>query len=189
MPSFSQADLLTYVENRQRPDALSTLAASAQVAPVAPVAGSARRVSGGAPVARSAGSGGALAGWAKSQLGTKEGSRHQRWYASQIGVSPSIPWCSVFVGVGLKHLGVKLPSNPAYSGSWLNWKGGSRVSKSQIRPGDLVIYDWGDGGITDHVAIYTGNGQRIGGNQSNNVTTAGASLGQAVAVIRPKYGR
>ena len=31
MPSFSQADLLTYIENRQRPDALSTLAASAQV--------------------------------------------------------------------------------------------------------------------------------------------------------------
>ena len=30
MPSFSQSDLLTYIENRQRPDALSTLAASAQ---------------------------------------------------------------------------------------------------------------------------------------------------------------
>lgn len=37
MPSYSQADLLTYIENRQRPDALSTLAASAQ-ATVAPAA-------------------------------------------------------------------------------------------------------------------------------------------------------
>jgi hypothetical protein len=37
VPSYSQADLLTYIENRQRPDALSTLAASAQ-ATVAPAA-------------------------------------------------------------------------------------------------------------------------------------------------------
>lgn len=34
MPKFSQADLLTYAANRQRPDALSTLLSSAQ-APVA----------------------------------------------------------------------------------------------------------------------------------------------------------
>ena len=40
MPSYSQADLLTYIENRQRPDALSTLAASAQ-ATVAPAASAA----------------------------------------------------------------------------------------------------------------------------------------------------
>jgi len=40
VPSFSQADLLTYIESRQRPDALSTLAASAQApaATSAPVA-------------------------------------------------------------------------------------------------------------------------------------------------------
>lgn len=37
MPSFSQADLLTYIENRQRPDALTTLAASAQAPAVTKV--------------------------------------------------------------------------------------------------------------------------------------------------------
>ena len=35
MPSFSQADLLTYAQNRQRPDALGTLIASGTTAPVA----------------------------------------------------------------------------------------------------------------------------------------------------------
>ena len=43
MPSFSQADLLTYIENRQRPDALVTLAASAQ----APTVTKVKRVSSG----------------------------------------------------------------------------------------------------------------------------------------------
>lgn len=144
----------------------------------------------GKPKARvvpaSAGADGMVA-WAKSQLGTKEGSRKQKWYASRMGVPASVPWCSVFVGVGLKHFGASLPANPAYSGSWIGWKGGKKVSKSQIRPGDLIIYDWGDGGITDHVALYVGGGKRIGGNQSNAVTQAGASLGQAVAIVRPRY--
>ena len=137
-------------------------------------------------VPSSAGADGMVA-WAKSQLGTKEGSRKQKWYANKMGVPASVPWCSVFVGVGLKHFGASLPANPAYSGSWIGWKGGKKVGRSQIRPGDLIIYDWGDGGITDHVALYVGNGKRIGGNQSNAVTTANADLGQSVAIIRPSY--
>lgn len=186
MPSFSQADLLTYAQNRQRPDALLTLGQSASVAaPSTSVVPAAKTSSVGASAA-GYGSG-TFVRWAKSQVGTKEGSKHQRWYANHLGYSPSLPWCSIFVATGLKHLGVSLPSNPAYSGSWMNWKGGSRVKKQNIRPGDLIIYDWGDGGITDHVAIYAGNGKRIGGNQSNAVTRAGASLGQAVAIIRPKF--
>lgn len=54
MPSYSQADLLTYIENRQRPDALSTLAASAQTpaatsAPVTKVKKARKAKSSGTP--------------------------------------------------------------------------------------------------------------------------------------------
>ena len=184
MASFSQQALLTYAQNRDRPDALLTLAASAT--PQTTSTGGGVAAPNTAPRQPSAGTGSNLASWAKSQLGVQEGSKRQRYYASRLGLSASLPWCSIFVANGLRRQGKSLPSNPAYSGAWLNWKGGRRVKTSQIRPGDLVIYDWGDGGITDHIAVYEGNGRVIGGNQSNAVTRAPAKLGQAVAVIRPK---
>jgi cell wall-associated NlpC family hydrolase len=51
--------------------------------------------------------------------------------------------------------------------------------------GDLVIFDWGDGGITDHVAIYAGKGQVIGGNQGNRVSKVPLSRPNIVGVVRP----
>jgi cell wall-associated NlpC family hydrolase len=182
--NFSQQALLTYAQNRDRPDALLNLAASAAPEPAPQTGGVAAPNS--SPRQPSGGTGSNLASWAQSQLGVREGSKRQRYYASRLGLSASLPWCSIFVANGLRRQGKSLPKNPAYSGAWMNWKGGKRVKTSQIRPGDLVIYDWGDGGITDHIAVYTGNGRVVGGNQSNAVTRAPAKLNQAVAVIRPK---
>lgn len=187
MVSFSQQALLTYAQNRDRPNALLNLAASATPQPASTGGVAAPNSSPKPGVGQpSGGTGSTLASWAKSQLGVQEGSKRQRYYASRLGLSASLPWCSIFVANGLRRQGKSLPKNPAYSGAWLNWKGGRRVKTSQVRPGDLVIYDWGDGGITDHIAVYEGNGRVIGGNQSNAVTRAPAKLGQAVAVIRPK---
>lgn len=186
MPARSY-DWGSYLENRDDPGALLRLITSgASPQPAGGIEAPATKTvrpkqsSGG-------GKGGQALSWAKRQLGTKEGSGRQRYYASRFGLSAGLPWCSIFVANALRNAGVKkVPSNLAYSGAWMNWKGGRRVKTSQIRPGDIVIYDWGDGGITDHVAIYEGRGKVIGGNQSNAVTRAGARLGQAVAVIRPK---
>lgn len=127
-----------------------------------------------------------LAAWAEKQVGVTEGSAAQERYANELGYSPSLVWCSIFVGYGLKFAcGVSnLPSNPAYSGAWLDWSGGRRVSSKDLEPGDLVIFDWGDGGITDHVAIYDGNGQVIGGNQSNAVTRVPISTNSIVGCVR-----
>lgn len=126
--------------------------------------------------------------WVESQLGTREGSAAQVRYASELGLSASLPWCSIFLGYGLKtQTKVPLPGNPAYSGAWLNWSGGKRVSLGEIKPGDFVVFDWGDGGITDHVAMYAGNGQVIGGNQSNAVTKVPLNRGAVVGVARPNY--
>jgi uncharacterized protein (TIGR02594 family) len=125
--------------------------------------------------------------WAKTQLGTTEGSRKQIDYAKTLGYSASLPWCSIFVAYGLKRVDhdVKLPPNPAYSGAWLDWEGGTKVNKSSMIAGDLVIFDWGDGGITDHVAIYAGKSQVIGGNQGNRVSKVPLSRPNIVGVVRP----
>lgn len=121
--------------------------------------------------------------WAASKLGTQEGSKS--WAGSS-----SFPWCSVFVAEALKKSGVtQMPTNPAHSSSWLSWGGGSKVGLKQIAAGDIVVFDWGDGGETDHVAIYAGNGQVIGGNQSNAVTKVPLDRNSVVGVVRPNRSK
>ena len=63
-----------------------------------------------------------------------------------------------------------------------------RVSQGSAKPGDIVVFDWGDGGITDHVAIYIGHGQRIGGNESDQVSKSPVDWGASVGIRRPPYG-
>jgi uncharacterized protein (TIGR02594 family) len=125
-----------------------------------------------------------IVAWAARQIGVQEGSGKQVRWAKQLGLSPGLPWCSIFVAAAVRRSGLPLPGNPAYSGSWLDWGRGMRVSPKKIRPGDIVIFDWGDGGITDHVAIYAGGGQVIGGNQSNAVTKVPLNRSAIVGVIR-----
>lgn len=63
--------------------------------------------------------------------------------------------CSGFVLSVYKKFGVTLPH---YSGSQAN--SGTKISYSEIQPGDLVFYANSSGTI-NHVAIYIGNGQVI----------------------------
>lgn len=126
----------------------------------------------------------------ESKVGVTEGSKLQRKWAADLGYSWTLPWCSIFVAYGLKHHGGfdgKLPSNPAYSGAWLSWSHGKRVSYSEARPGDLLIFDWGDGGMTDHVATYVGNGIKIGGNEADRVEKDAVPAGAIVGVVRPDW--
>ena len=118
---------------------------------------------------------------AAKDLGTGEGSKS--WAGS-----PSLPWCSLFVNHVLAKAGYKdLPVDAAYSGAWLDWGKGKSVSQKHMKPGDVVVFDWGDGGRTDHVAIYAGNGEVIGGNQSDSVTKVPLTTSAIVGVIRPKH--
>lgn len=142
-----------------------------------------------------AGTSGSVAGgieWAESVIGVSGGSgKVARWDAA-IGQAPGIPWCSAFVAAVLRHAGVKnMPGNPAYSGAWLNWSGGVNLQTTNLgaaKPGDLLIFDWGDGGITDHVAYYLGHNQMLSGNDSNDsVGKSSVPSGNIVGIVRPKY--
>jgi cell wall-associated NlpC family hydrolase len=132
-------------------------------------------------------SGHKLVNWADNVLGTNEGSPRQSKWAAAAGISPSTAWCSAFVAYGLRKEGYHLPSDPAYSGSWLEWNQGQHVkSYKQAKPGDLLIFDWGDGGMTDHVAIYAGHNQMISGNDSDNsVGKSEVPTGNIVGIVRP----
>ena len=130
--------------------------------------------------------------WAKSVVGTTEGSNLQRKWAAAIGYSAGDAWCSIFLAYGLREIcGLSIPSGAGYSGAWFSWSEGKRVSKGSLKPGDLVIYDWGDGGITDHVALYIGGGRTIGGNETHSsggaVLENDARLSSAVGCVRPRY--
>jgi hypothetical protein len=128
--------------------------------------------------------------WLHTKVGVTEySSEHVKW-ANDLGYSASLPWCSIFVGYGLKHPGGfagDLPPNPAYSGNWLTWAHGDRVSYSNAIPGDLLIFDWSDGGITDHVAVFIGDGLKIGGNENNRVEKDAVPVGNIVGVVRPNW--
>lgn len=130
-----------------------------------------------------------MTSWAESALGVQEGSAREAKWAAAAGISPSAPWCSAFIAAGLARRGIKPPPDPAYSGSWLNWSGGKHVKNIQnAKPGDLLVFDWGDGGITDHVALYKGNGRMISGNDANNsVGESSVPVSNIVGIVRPKY--
>lgn len=127
--------------------------------------------------------------WAKALLGTQEGSRLQVKWANRIGISPAEPWCSEFIAAGLARRGLPAPSNPAYSGTWLEWKGGRNIGTDlrQAKPGDIVVF--GPAGATSHVGLYVGGGRMISGNWSNEVAEANVSedSNPVVGIVRPLY--
>jgi hypothetical protein len=126
---------------------------------------------------------------ATSMVGVREGSGREAKWAAAAGISATTAWCSAFISYFLQKVGVHPPSNPAYSGAWLDWSEGRKLpgGYSEVKPGDLLIFDWGDGGITDHVAAYIGGGRMVQGNDHNNkVSIASVPTGNIVGVVRPK---
>ena len=81
------------------------------------------------------------------------------------GKSPDGFDCSGFVGYVYKHFGVSLNSSAASM-----FSNGTRVSKSELRAGDLLFFDAAArkaSGEIDHVAIYLGGDKFIHASTSN----------------------
>jgi cell wall-associated NlpC family hydrolase len=72
------------------------------------------------------------------------------------GAGPYSFDCSGLVMYAWAHAGVGLPH---YTVS--QYQDTMRIAESQLRPGDLVFYDTGDGAQPGHVTIYIGNGQIV----------------------------
>ena len=138
---------------------------------------------------------------AVSQLGVhEEGNNnvlYNTWFYGH-PVSGQYPWCSVFVSWCFNQLNAKdlLHVFSSYSGDILNAgrEAHEEVGIDQAGPGDVVIFDWGSGGITDHIGIVEknlggGTVQTIEGNTSDMVARRFRTVNPHCVMwfIRPKY--
>ncbi|ARI79116.1 C40 family peptidase [Halobacillus mangrovi] len=84
------------------------------------------------------------------------------------GESPSGFDCSGFTQYVFGKVGIDL--NRSSSGQWSN---GHRVSRSELQKGDLLFFNYYDGGAIGHVGIYIGNNKMISAeNPRDDITVA-----------------
>lgn len=89
------------------------------------------------------------------------GSKYGRWMAELTGESwlagpsTSIWWCMIFVSWCFAQVDMNnVPGLPNYNTDDFKSKAKSiRVNKYDAKPGDIVLFDWGKDGATDHVGI------------------------------------
>ena len=114
--------------------------------------------------------------WAKTQLGKPYG-----WG----GTGPYSYDCSGLVLMAWKNTGVTLPGRSTYD----FWDSMTRVSSGSLRPGDLVLYDFGSAASPDHVTMYIGDGKQIESSGSRGgvvITNMAGRGGRVVGVVRPE---
>lgn len=110
------------------------------------------------------------------------------------GPSTEIWWCCMWVSMILDKAGVYCPGFPTQNTD-IALNGGARsrcVDASDIRRGDIIIYDWNWDGATDHIGFATssisgGKFSTIEGNVGNAVKECSRDLGNVAYVIRPDY--
>jgi hypothetical protein len=130
--------------------------------------------------------------WAESAVGTKQGEPRQLHWAA-ITHGPEDPWCAEFTTAAMLRQGLPMPDEPAYAGTYLNWKGGTDLGAdlSKAKPGDILVFGE-PGGRSEHVGIYKGDGVMISGNFSDEVALSDVedevgAAGGLQGVVRPKY--
>ena len=92
---------------------------------------------------------------ARSELGYKEspaGSNRTK-YGAWYGLDGQ-PWCMMFIQWVFAQAGVELPVKTASCGTFMRAaQAAGRWVTSNYQPGDVVIYDFPGGGVTDHCGI------------------------------------
>lgn len=128
--------------------------------------------------------------WTDPQTGTKYG----RWYAQKTNSSyfgmNGVPYCAMFVAWVLDKAGQSCPGMPtaavltAYNSA--KRAGIIRSNKKDAQPGDLVIFNWGDGGkVQDHIGFVEKNyGSYIQTIEGNTSSGKSGSQGNGGGVYR-----
>jgi len=111
------------------------------------------------------------------------------------GVDPvHTEWCAAFVNAVLNESGIpgseSVSDVPLMARSFLTW--GDKITKEEIRAGDLVVFPRGNQGWQGHVGFYirsieTNNGTMyaiLGGNQDNSVSIDLYSASRALGIRR-----
>lgn len=119
---------------------------------------------------------------AKKELGVKEisGVKHNSTvvaYFRDAGhpqiTDDETAWCAAFVGAMLARAGIK-PTGSLAARSYLKW--GTPVGLTEVKPGDIVVFQRGDSSWQGHVGFYVKHDATtisvLGGNQANQVSIA-----------------
>lgn len=103
---------------------------------------------------------------------TGKGNSHYKWGGgrSQSDINSGLFDCSGFVAWAFSQGGVNVPAGTgALAGT------GTKVSASDMQPGDIVFFD--TNGTNGHVGIYVGNGKFIGSQSSSGVEIVSMTSG------------
>lgn len=130
------------------------------------------------------------------------GSKYGRWMSDLTGEewlqgsSTSVWWCNMFVSWVLAQCRQECPGYPSYNTDVTLSANPALVYREDVKPGDIIIWDWDGNGATDHVGIVSyhvpgefGYLQTIEGNYHNSVAVVDRSnMWECVAAcIRPPY--
>ena len=80
-----------------------------------------------------------------------------RPYSSENRLGPESFDCSGLIWYACSNVGIEMSS----SGTDSQLEYGEPIELSEITPGDLIFFDYENDGVTDHAAVYSGNGNII----------------------------
>lgn len=129
----------------------------------------------------------------------EEGTRYGRWYADVTGeewaAQNGIAYCVMFQSYCFAMCGQPEPFFPSQNcDDVVNRasEAGMLVPVGDLRTGDLVIFDWGDGGILDHIGLVEWvDGDEVhtieGNTDNGKVKRRTRTYQYIVRVVRPAY--
>lgn len=127
------------------------------------------------------------------------GTRYGRWYAKTHGSyfgQSGVAWCAMFVSWCFAQAGATCPGLPNAACEYVRQQakkaGALRANVRDAKPGDVILFDWGDGGWADHVGIVEANHggyvSTIEGNVAGGVHRRNRAWGTVVDIVVPSYG-
>ena len=90
----------------------------------------------------------------------EQGTKYGRWYARQTGEpyygESGVPYCAMFVSWVFAAASASCVGIPAAYCPYIERDAkaaGRTVGKTSAQAGDVVLFDWGNDGVADHVGI------------------------------------
>lgn len=138
---------------------------------------------------------------AEKEIGTTENPKgsnrvkYNKAYYSQDVSGDSYSWCAVFVWWCFRQAAAPElyydGRKTAYVPTLDQWAKDNGLTVTDPQPGDLIIFDWNDNGIGDHIGICTGADiqtvKTIEGNTDDMVSRRIRQREDVLRVIRPRY--
>lgn len=131
---------------------------------------------------------------AYGEVGNTSGKKYWDWYFGGNYIDGyNTPYCACFISWCLMKVGVRAPYFPsAVAFDDRDDLGGRRVDKYNLKPGDLVAFDWDGDARGDHVGIVTGifdgGVYTVEGNTSGGIVAECTRYYSNIIVgIRPYY--